>query len=135
MNTKYIFPVLIRIDESISLSQEKYLKGRARYWNIDESCVPEVMNYINNGVYLTSSDAIKLYEKLTYGFGSVDEHEIKITGDGYMYVSSHDVNDEDLLDTIKDALLEHESATYEQTYILEGYCIDDAGSDVPKAHQ
>lgn len=135
MNTKYIFPVLIRIDESISLSQEKYLKGRARYWDINEECVPEVMNYINNGVYLTSSDAIKLYERLTYGFGSVDEHEIKITGDGYMYVSSHDVNDEDLLDTIKDALLEHESATYEQTYILEGYCIDDTGSDVPKAHQ
>jgi hypothetical protein len=135
MKTKYIFPVLSKIDEMYHLSQEQYLKERARFWNISEDCVPEVMRLINEGVPLTSENAIELYEKLNFGFGSLDAHGITLKGDGYEHVSKKEPEDWFLLEEIIKSLKEQETATEEQISAVEGFYTDVQGSDIPEAHK
>lgn len=134
METKYIFPVLQKIDEMFHMSQEQYLKERAKYWNIPEDCIPEVMNLINKGIPLESDNAIELYERLNFGFGSVESHGIKIAGQGYEYVSKKNPEDAFLLHEIKEALRREETASDEQISGAEGFYTDVKGSDIPEAH-
>lgn len=134
MKTKYIFPVIRRTDEMYKTSQEHYLKERARFWNISEDCVPEVMRLIDEGVPLKSEAAIELYERLNFGFGSIDAHGITLQGDGYEYVSKKEPEDWFLLEQIIKSLREQETATEEQIAAVEGFYTNIQGSDVPKAH-
>lgn len=134
METKYIFPILPKPSEERKMPQEQYIKERAKYWNLPEHCIPEVMNLINKGIPLQGEHAIELYQRLNFGFGSLESHGIRIEGEGYEQISRKNPEDFFLLQEIEEALRREETASYEQISSVEGFYIGRKGSNIPGAH-